>query len=97
MSDTTATSLPSRTLRLLSLLGFLCALGLLSFGTYSGNPRWPLRNGIHYLVSLDPSSFSPGSSWDKAAMWGMSDWRYAGGTSFRVAYNHNPLNPSNRH
>ncbi|HHI81503.1 MAG TPA: matrixin family metalloprotease [Planctomycetes bacterium] len=95
MSDSTENSAPSRTFRLLTLLGFLGALAFLSFGTYSGSPRWPLRSGIHYLVSLDPSSFSPGSSWDKAAQWGMSDWRYAGGTSLRVAYNRNRLNPSN--
>ena len=86
---------PSRGLRLVALGALLGALSLLSFGTYTGSPRWPQKNGINYLVSLDPSSFSIGSSWDKAAIWGMSDWRFAGGNSLRVAYNHKRVNPSN--
>ncbi|GEM_PF-5857690 len=87
--------LSSTSLAVLVLSGFFCAVSFLSFGTYKGAPRWPQRGGVNYLVSLDPSSFPKGSAWDKAAIWGMSDWRFAGGTSLRVAYNHMRVNPSN--
>lgn len=55
---------------------------LAAFNTFSGNPRWPLSGGFHYVADLNTTSFPPSSVWDSNAQFALADWRDMGSTAF---------------
>lgn len=55
---------------------------LTAFTTFSGNPRWPLSGGFHYVADLNTTSFPVASVWDNNAQYALSDWRDIGSTAF---------------
>ncbi len=66
-----------------------------SFKTYSGNPKWSLSGGFHYVVDLHPTSFPVNGVWDKNAQYALADWRDSGGTSFTPGIRHRASNAGN--
>ena len=73
--------------KIVALASGTAAIALLSaFTTFSGNPRWPLSGGYHYVVDLNTTSFPASSVWDANAQYALSDWRDIGSTSFAPGF-----------